>query len=175
MNNKGNKSTKQIYFAIFGLVVIIIISFIFLYSSKQKSANENQTENMIITEAEDSEENIKQRDALFAHLGYVSDDYEIVNSKCTNGKLYQWWYKNKLDNSLGVYVAIGDIQKNDGIGYPEFDEGDILIQGDENYELEISVGSLGEDGYMEENENMRSYYFVQGNGDIEFVNLIETE
>ena len=127
-----------------------------------------------VTEAKDTKENLNQREKLFAHIGASTEDYEETNSRCTGGTLCQWWYKNKVDGTQGLYVAVGDVKKNGG-GFAEFDESGIVIQGDEDYELEIASGAMAEDGFLDSGTPMRSYYFVQAKDSLEFVNLVESE
>lgn len=152
-----------------GVIAALYIAAIALsHNSKKESVSLPS-----VTEAADTEENMEQREKLFAHLGLSSENYKAVQSRCTDNALSQWWYKNKDDDALGVYIAIGDIQANGGNGFAEFDEGEILVDGDEQYELEITVGDSGEDGYMDENGNMRSYYFLQESGNLQFVNMVQ--
>lgn len=121
---------------------------------------------------DDTDVNIMQREMLFNHIGYDINSYEVCKSRDTDGNLSQWWYRNKENNSDGVYVAIGDIKANDGEGFAAF--GDIIPEIDDSmdYLLEISCGILDEDGYFVMGKETSDYYFVQQGEDIAFVKLI---
>lgn len=125
----------------------------------------------VVTEAEDTETNLSQREYLFNYVGLDSSNYEITNSETHNGNISQWWYKDSTYNNSGVYIAIGNLMENEHEGFAEFGDSIPAISDTDEYLLEISVGNIGVDGYLNMSNGTRSYYFIQTGDNIEFVNL----
>ena len=173
MTSKQKKICSISIAAVFTAVCAIAGSVLI---QKQKGKDDNgKKKESIVTEAEDNETNLAQREALFKHLNLSMDDYIAVNSRCTDESLYQWWYKSSLDETAGIYIAVGDVEKAGMDGYAEFADSGIVPGDGDKYLLEISSGDAGEDGFLKEDGKIRSYYFVQGNGDIEFVSMSEPD
>ena len=173
MTSKQKKICSISIAAVFTAVCAIAGSVLI---QKQKGKDDSgKKKESIVTEAEDNETNLAQREALFKHLNLSMDDYIAVNSRCTDESLYQWWYKSSLDETAGIYIAVGDVEKAGMDGYAEFADSGIVPGDGDKYLLEISSGGAGEDGFLKEDGKIRSYYFVQGNGDIEFVSMSEPD
>lgn len=174
MTNKQKKICSVFTAAVFTSVCALTGS-VFIQKQRGKDADSRKKKESIVTEAEDNETNLAQREALFKHLSLSMDDYIAVNSRCTDESLYQWWYKGSLDETAGIYIAVGDVEKAGTDGYAEFADSGIVPGEGDKYLLEIASGETGEDGFLKEDGEIRSYYFVQGNGDIEFVSMSEPD
>lgn len=146
-------------------VAIALVGIIFLASKTFQS-------DKVTNHIKDNGINIMQREALFNHIGYDMQWYEVVEEKDTGGRLQQWWYKGTMNPDSCIYIAVGNLQKNHGNSYAEFEEFIPTLTGDELYELEITVGTVDENGYIDTEKETRSYYFLQDEKDIAFVNLV---
>lgn len=162
---------KVIITVIIIAILLAAVSILFVFKETKGIIKRNE----VSGDVDDTETNLMQRETLFQHIGHETEWYEITEARSTGDFLQQWWYKSKMDPTSGVYIAIADLQKNDGNGYAEFEEFIPSLSGDETYELEITIGSLDEDGYINMESGTRSYYFIQDEKDIVFVNLVVTE
>lgn len=128
----------------------------------------NEDEGMMTDSVMDTDENVTQREFLFSHVNMDMNDYELRKSAGTDDRLFQWWYGNKDDKYSGIYIAIGDLRKNGG-AFAEFGDAVPEIDPSMDYIMEISIGTVDEDGNFDINSDTANYYFVQQGEDIAFI------
>lgn len=151
------------------IIVLTLLTLILSFTACGK--NEITTSDTIEDNVEDTDVNIEQREKLFEHIGQDIEQFNILKSQTINDNLYQWWYGTDNDETSCVYVAIGDVAKNNGGGFAEFENVIPVLSGDEEYLLEIAIGSLTDDGYLDMDKDVRSYYFIQEKDDLIFMEL----
>lgn len=149
------------------VLTLLILILSFTACGKNEAANSDTIEDKV----EDTDVNIAQREKLFEHIGQDIEQFNILKSQTINDNLYQWWYGADNDETACVYVAIGDVAKNNGSGFAEFENVIPVLSGDEEYLLEIAIGSLTDDGYLDMDKDVRSYYFIQEKDDLIFMEL----
>lgn len=153
---------KHMYIMLFIVILVLLfVSFIYgIYESPPtKTANHQKADSN------------QQREFLFNHIGLNIEDFEITDSIEDSNIVSQWWYKGIHNNDSGIYIAIGDIQANEGNGFAEFDIDAPAIRSTDDYLLEISIGDITEDGHLDVDNGVRTYYFIQTDNDIAFVSL----
>lgn len=151
----------------FLLSVAIITAFLVTGCSNKSKDTYSSTDTV-----KDTETNKKQREALFKHVGLNMDNYKISHEKTVNGNLEQWWYKDTNNSSSCIYVASGNIKENDNKVFAEFSDISQDISGNNDYILEIALGEITDDGYLDMDKEVRDYYFTQNGEDI---SLIKTD
>lgn len=140
-------------------------------NSTSTSGQDNEEANTLTKNpVKDDEENLMQREFLFSHLDLNMDDYEITDSMDTDdGILKQWWYCGVKNSNDGVYIAVGNLAQNGNEPIAAFGDSVAEIDPSMDYILEISTGTLDENGFMDMDMPIVSYYFVQQGEDIAFM------